>query len=389
MRYAVLILTLVLLTLPVWPDQITEFSREVEILRGHQFHHPVDHRVLVRADLKAFLATQMERELPVGIDTYLATIEALGLVDSSASVDSLLELYDAQVLAFYDPVEHVYYSLDELPSDVALPPMMIDAVVVHELVHALQDQTFDAGRRSQEIQSNWDASLAYQSLLEGEALLVMIAHLGKAMGLSLDDLVEQETIVSAVRESAAAEVNVPEDVPAYFVESLKFPYVDGLGFVVDLYREGGWEAIDRAHRMPPMSTEELIHPDVYRSRVSGASGMTAPKRSEPSSRLVETVLGEFHWTFLLGTEAGKGWSSDLVSVRHGENGSTVLVDSTWDDEVEAAEFEAAYRAFLESRGATNRHVTRQGARVKAAFGADAVSTQLFARESVQAEPADQ
>jgi hypothetical protein len=364
-------------------EDLAPFARDVEALRGLRFERPVEHRQLARADLREFLESQIETELPVTVETYMATLEALQMVDSTASVDSMLDLYDAQVLAFYDPVGHVYYSLDEPPDDIVLPPAMIDAIVVHELVHALQDQRFDAGSKTLAARDNWDAGLAYQSVLEGEALLVMMAWLGRSMSMTLDDLVAQDSFVDAVRMSAAGGMNVPPGVPAYFIESLKFPYVEGLAFVVDVYRNGGWDAVDRVHRDPPRSTEELIRPELYRERVAEGMADDAPLLSEASDRLVETTLGEFHWAFLLGTEAGRGWASDVVSVRHGPEGATVLVDSSWDDESEASEFESACRAFLDERTLPNASVTREDRRVKAAWGVDAATIGVFTGRSSQ------
>jgi hypothetical protein len=361
------------------PEEISRLTGEVEALRGLRFLRPVEHRMLARTELRGFLETQIRNELPVSIDTYMATLEALHLVDSSATVDAMLDLYDAQVLAFYDPVGHVYYSLDEPPADVFLPGGMIDAIVVHELTHALQDQRFDAGKKAVEAQSNWDRALTYQAVLEGEALLVMIAHLGKGMGVGLEDDAAREAIVDAVRGAVAAEMDAASEVPAYFVESLKFPYVQGLTFVFEAYMDGGWAAVDSIHRDPPRSTAELLNPEVYRMRVAAAGRNDGQKQklSRPSERLFETTLGQFHWSFLLGHEAGSGWASDVVSVRHGKDGATVLVDSWWDDAREAEEFETAYREFLDGRNAPNRAVSRTGERVKAAYGADQKAVRVF------------
>lgn len=359
------------------PEEISRFTGEVETLRGLRFLRPVEHRMLERSELRGFLEEQIETELPVSVDAYMATLEALHLVDSAASIDAMLDLYDAQVLAFYDPVGHVYYSLDEPPADVFLPQAMTDAIVVHELTHALQDQRFEAGKKALDVRSSWDEALAYQSVLEGEALLVMIAHLGKSIGVTLDDLAGRQSVVDAVRGAVAAEMDASSDVPAYFVESLKFPYVQGLTFVYEAYLEGGWSAVDAIHRDPPRSTEELLNPAVYRNRIAAAGRSNGQKLSKPSNRLFETTLGEFHWSFLLGSEAGRGWASDIVSVRHGESGATVLVDSSWDDEREAEEFEKAYREFLEGKSAPNRAVSRTGERVKAAYGADAKAVRVF------------
>jgi hypothetical protein len=367
--------------LPLWAtgaDEISRFTPEVEQLRGLQFTGPVEHRMLTRAELRSFLEVQIETELPVPAETWMATVEALHLVDATVSIDTMLDLYDAQVLAFYDPVGHVYYSLDEPPGDLVLPPAMTDAIVVHELTHALQDQVFDAGRRSLEVRSSWDAAIAYQAMLEGEALLVMIAYMGGIAGVTLDQLVESEMVVSSVRDSVAAGLDVTESTPAYFVESLKFPYVEGLTFVYEAYLDGGWGAVDAIHRDPPCSTREVLDPARYRERVAAGGCGDAPRLAEPSEQLIETTLGKFHWSFLLGREAARGWVSDVVSVRHGDGGATVLVETTWDDESAAARFERAYREFLDGKDAPNRSASREGARVKAAYGADVKAVRAFA-----------
>ena len=96
--------------------------------------------------------------------------------------------------------------------------------------------------------------------------------------------------------------------------------------------------------------------------------------------MIETVLGEFHWTFLLGKDAGEGWESDLVSVRHGADGTSVLVDSIWDSESDAREFESAYQSLLEKEGVENLSVRRDGLRVKVGYGADSKAIGAFTGE---------
>jgi hypothetical protein len=51
--------------------------------------------------------------------------------------------------------------------------------------------------------------------------------------------------------------------PALVRESLLFPYTAGVAFIRALYQSGGWDAVNRAYRDPPASTEQLLHPEKY------------------------------------------------------------------------------------------------------------------------------
>lgn len=350
----------------------------VESIRGREFTAEVKHVRLERAKLREFLRAQIDRDLPIGAEGYLEALKAVYLIAPGVTMEPLLDLYDAQVLAFYDPATHVYYSLDEPPKNVPMPEQMVEAVEVHELMHALQDQAFGAGSRTIELQADWDAALAYQSLLEGEAVLVMLAHLGSKLGVGLEAMVAQEGMIDALREAAARGDSVPPGIPSYFVDSLQFPYVEGLAFVLEAFKAGGWKALDSLHADPPRSTEEILRPDLYRLRVSGESGGRARPAEKPADgELLRTALGEFHWSFLLGKTAGEGWGSDRVVIRRSGAGTTVLVDSSWDSETDAREFAAAIEKMLAEKKAKNVRVERTGLRVLAGWGRDAEKVREF------------
>jgi hypothetical protein len=42
-----------------------------------------------------------------------------------------------------------------------------------------------------------------------------------------------------------------------------FPYMSGMEFAQSLFDRGGWDAIDAAYANPPVSTEQILHPDRY------------------------------------------------------------------------------------------------------------------------------
>jgi hypothetical protein len=54
--------------------------------------------------------------------------------------------------------------------------------------------------------------------------------------------------------------------PYILQQELLFPYEDGLTFVCDLYRDGGWNEVDRAYGDPPTTTAQVLFPERYADR---------------------------------------------------------------------------------------------------------------------------
>jgi hypothetical protein len=363
-------------------SDIPALMHTVEELRGRKFLHPVAQKTMKRAELREYLKKQMGKDLPVPVDRYLRILTALHLIDSKTSVDQLLDLYQEQVLAFYDPESHVFYSMDTPPEAVAgLGGAMDDAVIVHELTHALQDQLFNAGKELDSRSSDWDSQLAYQSVMEGEATLVMMAFAVRGLGGSIDDITADDTLLDSMATMANAGAGVPEGTPKYFVESMKYPYMEGLRFVTAAYRKGKWDSLDRVDRCPPQTTEEISNPADYWARVNGAAASAAHSQQSAS---VATTLGAFHWGFLLGDAATKGWQGDHVEfLENAAKTQTILVDTNWDSPANAAKFRSAYETMLKSAG-EKPQFKAEGTRVRAGYGADAKAISAFLAKNTPA-----
>ena len=154
---------------------------EVERIRGLRFEHDIRHVSIGRGELPERLRAQMLKSMPYSFDDYMLVLRSLQLVDGKNEqlMTQLIDLYQSQVLAFYDPLDHVYYSIREMPKGMEGTGLdadtMRDMVVIHELTHALQDQRFGAGAREATLTKDSDGELAFHSQLEGEATLVMMA----------------------------------------------------------------------------------------------------------------------------------------------------------------------------------------------------------------------
>ena len=338
--------------------------KDVERLRGVTFTGSVKQRKVARADLPDLLREQIAKSLPYSIDDYVRILRALQLVDPKTTdvVGQMLKLYESQVLAFYDPHTHVYYAINELPAavkGVGGADMLQEAIAVHELTHALQDQRFHAGEREEKLRRDTDAEMAYHALVEGEASLVMMAWMMEKVGQSLDTAVKNDSMLQMMSDSTVSDKLVDPATPKYFVDSLKFPYFNGMRLVVEGYRRGGWPMIDKMHANPPRSTTEILDLDSYFKRLEG--GRAEPRPTfDPTEKDALTVehLGEFHWRFLAG-DAIRGWVDDRVVVTRG---GSVRADTRWESAERAAAFRDAYVAFLRGRG-IDPHVTTDGARV--------------------------
>ncbi|HYK00959.1 MAG TPA: hypothetical protein VE974_04330 [Thermoanaerobaculia bacterium] len=343
--------------------------KAVEAIRGREFAHDVKNVTIDRADLAKHLRKQMETLTPYSLEDWGTMLRALQLVDSANEdlVPQLLSLYEAQVLAFYDPQTHTYYSIKQLPklpegaAKLADPKTIEETVMVHELMHALQDQHFKLSEREKQLMTDTDANLAYHAVLEGEAVLVMLAHMLQKNNVDFAEVIKDDAMLALISNAAQAEQMMDPSTPKYFAEMLKFPYLEGLKFVVAAYRRGGWKELDRVHANPPRTTREILHPEEYFAGTFKPEPFDAKKK--PADAISAEHLGEFHWRFLVGKENARGWVNDRAYVTPA---GKVDVETKWESEASATKFADAYGAFLKKRG-VEASVVRDGVTVKATY----------------------
>lgn len=376
-RSSLLLIVFTLVTAVASAASLEPQMRAVEKIRGRKFTAEVTNVTIDRAELPKHLREQMAKSLPYSIDDWTTILSALQLVDGKTDklVPQLIDLYQSQVLAYYDPHSRTYYSIKQLPDAVkslgAAQEMLEQGVIVHELTHALQDQHFSIGSKIKGLKKNTDAGMAYHAVIEGEATLVMLVQMLEQSGVKFEDVIQNDTMLNAMLSAAASQsTGIDPDTPKFFAESLKFPYLQGLSFVVQAYKRGGWKAIDALHADPPRSTREILHPEEYFDKKYRAEAFVNQPLAKTARTLTTEHLGEFHWAFLAGAENARGWVNDRVTVAVDEKGApTVLVETKWESAGRALVFAEAYEKFLRGRGITPR-VRRDGAVVKVAYGAD-------------------
>lgn len=368
---------------------LTASMKQVERIRGLSFLRDVAHEEIGRDDLRDRLREQMTKTMPYSTDDYALVLRALQLVDDDKTdvISRMLNLYESQVLAFYDPLSHKYYSIRDLGKQTESlgtgdAGVLDDAVEIHELTHALQDQRFGAGTRDLALIKDTDAGLAYHTLLEGEASVVMLAYVMGKSGVSLDTIAKNDQMVNQMTNSMASSDKSMDGTPRYFSESLMFPYARGIKLVLEAYKRGGWHLVNRMDANPPRSAREVIHYNEYFARLD-RGGEPAPFDPHPAAGVTAPLtvehLGEFHWGFLVGDRNALGWLDDRVTVtQNAFCKPTVLVETKWDSERRARSFREAYLDFLRKRG-LEPIAGGDATTVRVAYGADDALMERFVR----------
>lgn len=271
------------------------------------------------------------------------------------------DLLEEQLAGFYD------IDRRELVLAGWLPLAVQADVVNHELTHALQDQHFSLRVRKRLGFSSTDAEAAWNALIEGDATAVMLERALAGTGRHF----------TALPESASAIPNAPASIqaasgpdspgfraaPKPVGESLGFPYLYGVRFVEELFKNGGWRAVDNAFVHPPESTEQVLHPERFLMYRDAPIDIQIPELAAilgEGYRAVSTgVLGEHDLGLTLrhfidpeiAAAAVEGWggcSYALFAGPAGEPDVFVLV-SEWDSEDDAIEFFGGWIGAVEAR----------------------------------------
>jgi hypothetical protein len=157
-----------------------------------------------------------------------------------------------------------------------------------------------------------------------------------------------------------------DSAPEFMKQDFLFPYQYGQEFVQDLYESGGWDAVDEAYVNPPISTEQVLHPERYPD--DQPVNVSLPDFSEVFVQgwreLDRGVMGEWSTYLILGfgmdvkerltEEASKsateGWGGDAYVVYYSDDGSTAMVLNTiWDTVQEAEEFSNQFEIYAGER----------------------------------------
>lgn len=283
---------------------------------------PVKGRVITRDQMVARVEHELDTEIPPPVVKASGEILfALGTVPASFEYrKELLEVMRAELLGFYDPHEKTMF----LGAD--LRGQELDATLWHELVHALQDQHYGLEKLLNFSADAGDFQGAVHALAEGDATSAMFDALFADKALRAPDLPD-----SMMNLQEALSASVVQEVPPILKRSVIAPYVDGLAFVNEVRRHGGWRAVDAVWSRLPLSTEQILHYEKYQAQERPevlpvlAGSTVGPKLAVYSDIYGEEtlrVLFEEWMPARAAHEAASGWAGDRVTAFSDGAGAT-------------------------------------------------------------------
>ncbi|KPK88751.1 MAG: hypothetical protein AMJ88_18455, partial [Anaerolineae bacterium SM23_ 63] len=302
--------------------------------------------------IEDFLADFTEEEAFVDA----RVLSLLGLLERDFDLwNFYADLYTEQVAGFYDSEDEGMAVI--CGADFGGPERITFA---HEYTHALQDQTYDLedglGYDDELCEADSERCAAIQALIEGDATLLEEQW--------LRTYATEEDWADLMEFYASFESPVFDSAPQFLRQDLLFPYMAGLDFVKTLYLEGGWAAVDVAYLTPPLSTEQILHPERYPA--DAPIWLDVPDLSatlgEEWREIDHGVLGEWYTQLTLNeflpkaiaVDAAEGWGGDyyLAFYNEAKDIDAFVLVSQWDTMHDVHEFDAAFRDYGDARFGT-------------------------------------
>ena len=333
------------------PDSIEALRSRLSSVRGLKFVDEVPMVVETREKMADYIDNEVRLNMGKKTLEDVSLVYAkLGLLPPGVDLRAnLLSFYSSQTLAFYDSraKKVVLRGGPDGRSDTPVLGEVGEKVIVHELTHALQDQHFSIGRRLRALE-NGDKALALRSIAEGDAILTEYAY--SFGGVS-------EWLSSYIRQvcNPAVEGAILPGTPALIRDKLLFQYRAGTVFLSHFLGKNGWSPINLIYKYPPLSTEQILHPEKYsaapdpptRITLKSLSGVfPAEWREIENDTLGELLVRCLFEQFLdpAGAAAvANGWDGDrLVAYRKGEEIAFIWA-TVWDSRRDAEEFYEKYQ----------------------------------------------
>lgn len=386
-------------------EQVRALEKRAAAIRGLEYKTPVNVEWRTKKELAERLETMLDRDMTAeDFGSIEALLQHLELMPTGAKLrETYIAMLRENVAGFYDPKDATLWIIgDAGPGDSGAAGNSDESTVIHELIHALEDQHFDLEAIDESAKDQDDRMLAIHGLIEGSATYgMMIPMLGGNDSVRGNQRRILFRGLSFVMDASMA-LAPADDTPGFLKASLTYPYTAGLNFVSAVAGDRSYtETVDATYDDLPSSTEQVLHPERY----------LAADRDEPVVVIlpdVTTELGE-GWEMLLENTMGElqtrlafqewlvdrptagllealpegargfgklaarlggrlikaldpiraadGWGGDRYALYRHTDGQTAFVwDTTWDTEADASEFAGAYRRALRLRNRSRSSV---------------------------------
>lgn len=330
--------------------------KEVSDLRGLPAKNPVKSGFKSRKELEDVIIKDLNEEhSPEELKSQGRLLKKFGLIPKDYDLrQEMIKLLQEQIGGFYEPRTGEFYLVDWLELSEQKP------VMAHELMHAVQDQNFNLKRFEKFPKDEGDQELAVQSLIEGEATIVMFNYMFKSQGLKMD-ITKVPISISTLMDLADDKMDdkrfpVLASTPKAIKETLEFPYFYGGSFIQQYVGKTSWEKVaDLYSSELPESTEQIIHPEKAINREHPIKVKLPDQLTKLGTgwqKAQVNINGEFGYYLVFAQyldkqrarEAAAGWGGDqMIFYEKDADHSLISQATVWDTEQDAIEFFQAYK----------------------------------------------
>jgi len=272
------------------------------------------------------------------IEHFTGIYQALGLLPPDLTIPDAYALFgDGAVLGYYDPED------GELVVRGGAVTPLVRVTIVHELVHALDDQHFELYRPENDERDD-EVGFGFTSVIEGNARWIENRYRA-----SLPASEQREVLAEELATGAGVDLSV---LPVSFLRLQLLPYDAGEQLVGVLLDEGGQELLDATFVEPPVTSEQVLDPARFLAGEPAAE--VAPPPAD-GTVVEDGLFGQALLRILLtdavgdadAAEAVEGWAGDwFVSWEEGDT-TCVRVDVLLDADDDADRFEDALRSWAD------------------------------------------
>ena len=274
--------------------EIDATMQELSNITGFPVRHPVIFESITRDKVNQFLRERIQEVVkPEELQAEERTLKKFGFVPADFDLKkTTIDLLTEQAAAFYDFHRKKLFIADWAP------PEMRNVALIHELAHALADQNYSLEKFTKKGQKDSEKSLARQAVVEGQASWLMSEVMARRMGRSLSNQQVAREVFAGASEPSGGQYPVFDNAPLYLRETLLFPYTQGQQFQQAVYNQSGKPAFAELFRRPPVSTQQILHSDLYFRGVQPAP-LRLPRAPKGLHGIVEGSMGELDHAILL------------------------------------------------------------------------------------------